>query len=98
MSSEATPGKWQIVSGVELRWKAWDDEHLVYHSGSGDVHLLNPLVVKILRALQKSPLSFRQLQDIFSVSHDQPNEIQGDQLDEILRQLKKLDLIEPCPS
>jgi len=98
MYSEGTPERWQIVGGAELKWKSWDDEHLVYHSGSGDVHLLNPLVVEILRALQKSPLSLMELRDKFSVSNDQPNEIQGVCLDEIIRQLKKFALIEPCLS
>lgn len=98
MYSEDLAEKWQIVRGIELRWKSWDDEHLVYHSGSGDVHLLNPLIVEILRALQKSPLSLLEMEKKFSVTNDRLNEIQGVRLDEIIRQLKKLALIEPCSS
>jgi len=98
MSFEENKPLWRIVSGIELKWKTWGDDQLVYHSGSGDVHLLNPLVVELLRALQIGPLSFVEMKNKFSVQGDKPDQIQGVHLDEIIRQLKKLDLIEPCSS
>lgn len=81
--------KWQVIAGVELAWKIWGDEQVVYHGGSGDTHLLNPVAARLLRTLQESPSSILELSD----------EVVGDDLCEEIEQnirlLNRLCLIEP---
>jgi len=98
MISVGFPEKWQIVSGVELVWKVWGDEHLIYHSGSSDVHLLSPIVAKIVRDLQNAPIELTDLAKSYPFDGDSAGELPSQNIKEIIRQLYKLCLIEPCLS
>lgn len=54
-----TETQW-IVNGPEsFHWAVWDDEEdaVLFHQGSGDTLLVNPLAELILRELQKNPKS-----------------------------------------
>ena len=86
--------KWQVVAGLELIWRVWGDEHIVYHSGTGDTHLLNPAAASVLRMLQKKTTTVTELVDALSTSDDVPGKVQGINLQLIIDHLEQLCLIE----
>lgn len=49
--------RWQVPPDAALRWRLWEDEHVVYHGASGDTHLLNPAAAEILRRMESTPAS-----------------------------------------
>jgi PqqD family protein of HPr-rel-A system len=55
-------GRWQVASG--LQWKQFDDSDnwVVYHPGSGDVHLLSSAAYLLWQTIASAPAaSFEQL-------------------------------------
>jgi len=56
-----TSEKWQMTSGFELLWHTWDDESVVYHTGSGDTHLLDTIAMSALMALENKALTVAEL-------------------------------------
>lgn len=46
---------WRLASGHELLYRGWDDEFLVYNHCSGDTHLLDGTVMRLLLALKAGP-------------------------------------------
>jgi len=84
--------RWRAVSGVDLVCWEGDEEYLIYHSGSTDTHLLVPDAAIVLaelkdRSCTASELSLK-LKDRLSIDKTSVNSI--------LRQLKKMLLIEAC--
>ena len=86
--------KWQQSAEFEHKWKAWGDEHLVFHGGTADTHLLNPFAASVLRCFQRETLSLSELADNL-LSEYGVIEIKDSDLKEIVRQLYNLSLIEP---
>ncbi len=41
-----------IHKGCRLLWRAWDEEYVVYNTGSGDTHLLDMVSGEILKCLE----------------------------------------------
>lgn len=41
--------------------RSWDGEHVLYHPGSGDTHLLDDDAMRVLEALRAGPASAAQL-------------------------------------
>jgi PqqD family protein of HPr-rel-A system len=52
---------WRIPPGIELCWKRWDDDLIVFNPASGRTHLLNPLAGEALRAIEESPADIESL-------------------------------------
>jgi PqqD family protein of HPr-rel-A system len=46
---------WRPVSPEAIRWRAWDDELVVYNDATGATHHLNPLGSEVMRALLAHP-------------------------------------------
>lgn len=86
---------WRITQGCELRWRSWNDEYVVYNSGSGDTHLLDLLSAEILEKIEEVPASSRALEDWVAgrVAADSIPEISG-YVSDLLLQLHSLALIE----
>jgi len=75
-----------------LLWKSWDGEFVVYNSGSGDTHLLDPLTAEVLKNIQQGPIAPAELAAKLFVSD---NESLDAYLSAVLRKLEELELIEP---
>ena len=88
---------WLVAPNVDLRWRCWNDELVVYHVQSGDTHLLNPIAAQILHALQKNAMSTDELlQSVSRTFELEPNSELVRQVQQALEQFDELGLIEPC--
>jgi PqqD family protein of HPr-rel-A system len=93
----ASAPRWRLLTASSLKFHAWPGEEfvLVFHSASGDTHLVDALSAEVLRRLQDGPLTeetlWRRLleQTGFSVE-----EFPLDRLQPILTQLEQLSLVE----
>jgi len=86
---------WRAIRGFELYWHAWDNEFVVYHSGSGDTHLLNLLAATALQSLQQAPADLSELTAQIASRHGL--EIDEDfqrSMEELVTELARLGLIE----
>lgn len=85
---------WRASSALYLH--SWGDEFVVYHSHSGDTHLLGPAAAHILLALQQAPsnsiILSKSLPPLLGVETDDEFILK---IDEILADLATLALIEP---
>lgn len=52
---------WRAAGPLNLRWKSWQDEHIVFNVDSGDVLLLNPVAAEALKILETSPTALDAL-------------------------------------
>ena len=52
---------WRITKGCQLLWRRWDEEYIVYNSGSGHTHLLDGFGAGLLRCLEEHPSNSQQL-------------------------------------
>ncbi len=89
---------WHIVQDPPCRWRALDDELVVYHTGSGNTHRLDPLQAELFEALMAAPASLAALKE--RIAHSFEIEIDGPterRLEAALRQLRSFGLIEPSP-
>ena len=89
--------RWRIVPGYELLWFEGDDGHVVYHSGSGDTHLIDDAAADLLRLLQSGPqvpeaLAARLAEDDRLVIVET-----SEYTARLLHELARLGLVEPCP-
>ena len=86
--------RWRTSSALYLH--SWGDELVVYHSRSGDTHLLGSAAAHILLALQQAPstsiLLSKSLAPLLGVETDNEFILK---IDEILAELATLALIEP---
>jgi PqqD family protein of HPr-rel-A system len=90
---------WRVTRGCELRWRRWDDEHLVYNCGSGDTHLLDSISAEILKKIGAGPASPAELVVWLSgrTAPDSFPEVSA-YIADLLRQLHSLGLIEEVES
>lgn len=88
-----TRNNWRASSALYLH--SWGDEFVVYHSRSGDTHLLGLAAAHILLALQRAPsnsiILSKSLAPLLGVQTDDEFILQ---IDEILADLDTLALIE----
>ena len=91
--------KWRCIDAFSLSQRRWDDETVVYHSGSGDIHILNAIAANALKLLTDHPCTIprlaRQLADCQGFASDK------DWRDHVTRLIDTFDqvgLIEPCGS
>lgn len=89
--------RWRIVPGYELLWFEGDDGHVVYHSGSGDTHLIDDAAADLLRLLQadsqaSAALAARLAEDDRVAAAEAP-----EYTARLLHELARLGLVEPCP-
>lgn len=86
---------WRLAPRQQLARRCWDDECVVFNDVTGDSHLLGAEAVTILLHLATQPATEHSLQLLFG-----PALAPEDQQDfeQLLHQLGKLNLIEPCPT
>ena len=53
---------WQLNPDFQLCWKNWDDQLVLYHTGSGDTHLIDFMGYEILQYLQEQPRTVEDIQ------------------------------------
>ena len=87
--------KWRTITGFELLWRVWNDEHIIYHTGSGDTHLLSSDAAKVLRSLQKDAATISDLENKLASVIDVPQDNHlPSYLETIMTDLNKLGVIE----
>lgn len=87
---------WKIIDNFPIIWYRWGDEVLVYHSGTADTHLLDQVIVKILCSLQNEAQTVKELVDNITMQDDLAGGNDVKSIEDIVKQLHSLDLIEPC--
>lgn len=87
---------WQVSGPAGLAWVDWGEEVAVYHRGSGDTHLLDPLAAELLRALEQRPRSDADLVSLLSeILSPEPERPPEAVVETILGELTRLHIIEP---
>jgi PqqD family protein of HPr-rel-A system len=87
--------KWQLISNQAISLRCWDDEFVVYNRLSGDTHLLGSAAGHILAKLQHAPMDTTSLGEaLCHIWQVDPSEELAVQVNDILADLQKLELIE----
>lgn len=91
--------KWGRVAPNTLVWRSWDDdEFVVYHTGTGDTHVLNDVAAQLLSSLEVESLSAAELASgcarVYDVDVD---EALLREIEMTLNQFDELGLIEAAP-
>lgn len=91
----STRARWEVPADSELLWRSWGNEHIVYHTPSGDTHELNPTAAATLQVLQQRSATAEQLAKHIAVNFGIPLD---DKLvlniQEVLTRLKILGVVE----
>ncbi len=53
--------EWRVSEDFVILWEEWGEDTIIYHSGSGQTHLLNEIAVYVLQFLQHGSASFSAL-------------------------------------
>ena len=95
ISAENVRSICRVPSGFGLYWQSWDDEFVVYNSGSGDTHLLDPVAAEALQILEREPANLTELAGNVSASLEieLDSELSG-YLERVLSYFHRLGLIE----
>ena len=82
--------RWHVADPSALQSRHWpgNDEHLVFNSASGDLHLLNAAAVAILEQLSAGPATVDELAALLGTADRRP-------IDAALLVLNRLGLIDP---
>jgi PqqD family protein of HPr-rel-A system len=91
--------KWRGQREFNLLWRSWDDdEYVVFHTGSGDTHLLNAVAAEALSELERRAVDEGELAQHLADCLARPLD---DELKKsaagMLREFDELGLIEPAP-
>jgi PqqD family protein of HPr-rel-A system len=90
-----TDPEWHVVGAFELLWRSWGDEVIVYHTGSGDTHLLSPAAAEVLRTLQRTPTNAKELTAQVAASLKTPPDEEFElHIEDVLATLNRLGIIE----
>lgn len=88
--------RWRVPPEVELHWRCWEGEYVVFHPDSGDVHLLNPLAGEALKALEIGPVGAEDLARCLAARRQGTDARElTDPMAELLATFDELGLIEP---
>lgn len=87
--------KWKVNPEFPLQWQVWDDEFVVYNTGSGDTHLLDTLAAEVLQSLEREPADLSELIDrVVASLKIEPDSKFSDYLEQLLYDFHKLGLIQ----
>lgn len=88
---------WLANPAIEIRWRKWGDETVIYNCNSGDTHLLNQISAEALKILQKNPANAETLtQKIASRYKSTNNQELLEHMKELLSLFSDLGLIIPA--
>ena len=90
-----SPVLWRAVPDVKLHWTQWGDEYVVYNTGSGDTHVLDPVSALLVQQITESSGSTAELcrRVAILLTLEATGEFQ-ESLEQTLRRLDALGLIE----
>ncbi len=80
-----------------FQWRNWDDsETILFHSASGDTHVLSAPAAVILKELEHASLTFEEIVQSVTISlgHPHDDSLAG-QVKQLLDEFDQLGLIEP---
>lgn len=87
--------RWKVNPAFPLQWQVWDDEFVVYNTGSGDTHLLDTLAAEVLQSLEIESADLPELIDRVAASlRIEPDSKFSDYLEQLLYDFHKLGLIQ----
>jgi PqqD family protein of HPr-rel-A system len=79
---------------VALHWRNWDDEWVVFDSGSGQTHKVDHLSAAILTLIEAGAITAHELSAQLSQASDLPIPEWRQAIDTVVGQLWELGLIE----
>ena len=86
---------WQTVNGFRLHWRLLEDQYVVYNSGSGHTHILDPVAALIVHKVIEKPsetgVLIQQVAGLLGL--DTTAEVRGE-FHQTLANLKELGLLE----
>jgi PqqD family protein of HPr-rel-A system len=86
---------WRITKGCQLLWRRWDEEYVVYNSGSGHTHLLDAIGGGILRCLEEHPSNSQELAvEMAGESETDATPNIAARIEELLSRFQDLSLVE----
>jgi PqqD family protein of HPr-rel-A system len=88
---------WRVVPGQLLVCREWDGVAVLYNDLSGNTHLLDGAAIDVLQALRAAPLDAavlaQRLAERFGADADELRP----EIEDMLAELARLDLIESSP-
>jgi len=89
--------RWTTISAHPLRWHTWGDGHyVVYHTGSGDTHMLNEVAAEVLRQLDGRTIAIPDLTARVALAIEVDSAELAPHIERIVPYLEDLGLIEPA--
>ena len=89
---------WRIAEGTCLHWAEWDGESVLFHENSANIHQLNPVAAAAVRLLLEQPANRETLvQKTASALSIKTDAVLGNDIDDLLSQLKMLGVIQAAP-
>jgi len=91
------PVRWRAVPDHKVCVNEWEDGFTVFHSGSGDTHLLDHFTGRVLSCLLRQPMSLDELaRSVAGQPLAQLDQDTAQALDSALASLHRVHVIEPC--
>jgi len=88
---------WRVVPGQLLVCREWDGEAVLYNDLSGNTHLLDGAAIDVLQALRAAPLDTAMLAQRLAERFGATADELSPEIEDMLAELARLDLIEPSP-
>ncbi len=87
--------QWRVVGDFEFLSQQWDEEVVLFHSGTGNTHLLENNAYQLIRILQQSPANTAGLIQSLSI-HLSPCDQAAfaAYVPRALAELRRLDIVE----
>lgn len=96
MSGRKPPTRWTATASYPLRWHTWGDgRYVVYHSGSGDTHMLNEVAAEVLRQLDGQAVAVPDVTVRVAAALEADSAMLAPHIDQLVPYLEDLGLIEP---
>ncbi|MET0106703.1 MAG: HPr-rel-A system PqqD family peptide chaperone [Sedimenticola sp.] len=88
--------RWQLSSYTRLEFSRYDDEVVVFDTGSGNTHVVDPVAADLLLTLSDKPHTKKELsnQIVTSFEFEQDSSIEK-YVDSLLHSLAKQNIIQP---
>jgi PqqD family protein of HPr-rel-A system len=88
---------WRVVPGQLLAFREWDGEAVLYNDLSGNTHLLDGAAIDVLQALRSEPCDAVALAARLAGSFGAGADELLPDIEDMLAELARLDLIEYSP-
>jgi PqqD family protein of HPr-rel-A system len=87
---------WRVMPGQRLAFREWDGEAVLYNDLSGSTHLLDGAALDLLQVLREGPADSAALAGLLAERFDAGDDDLASLIDDMLANLARLDLVEPC--